>query len=200
MFPLNHIGKKFLRNLLLNFKSRVMELLYYIKSLLFGDSEDNHTIDFCTKDVPFVFHYAYEYCAWGRKANGYFITPDGNKYTYKREGQEEWLLNTNDGYFCDQEGGYISPENLFKNIKSCKRSRSINLKKQLIIEKMDDFLSTSLIQHTECTKSDQPFIASAVYIYLKETNRYFRVILKTQYANNNCKHNYFFLNSMRSPI
>jgi len=139
-------------------------------------------------NLPYLFQSEYYSLAWGMQHRGFYIPPDGTKYSYDMP--ESWdfhiseKANKSDAPFKSVKGieldGVIQPEQLFQNLAYSKKQSSLFGRKPLGLSPstIDEITNAEIRGSSEYQiKCDAGIRTNCLLVYQPELILYKRVLL-----------------------
>ncbi|MEE1884369.1 hypothetical protein [Pedobacter flavus] len=136
---------------------------------------------------PYILQNEFHSIAWGWEHNGCFIMPNGNRYHYKQP--EDWKFYSVQPYeehaplskvWGYETNGEIQTDDLFHNIRLCKRGSILNkIFGGISLSQSDlEILLKSKVVGEPSYYTDQGTRSKSIYIYDSRSDIYRRVLLK----------------------
>jgi hypothetical protein len=153
---------------------------------------------FTTDDTPFLFQYEYFNIAWGLEHEGFYLLPDGRKYSYNASEENNYNKDfrfykipkqKQDIVWGDDTNGFIRPDDLFHNlsISTLEATNILELDPNETLKKIKD------VQDTEgfywgLSGTDSGVRSLAALYFNEKVGYYERVLLATDSLINHSKY------------
>jgi hypothetical protein len=151
-----------------------------------------------TDSIPFLFQYEYFNIAWGLEHEGFYLLPDGRKYSYNASEENNYNKDfrfykipnqKNDIVWGDDTNGFIRPDDLFHNfsISTLEATNILELDPNETLKKIKD------VQDTEgfywgLSGTDSGVSSLAALYFNEKAGYYERVLLATDSLINHSKY------------
>ena len=151
---------------------------------------------FTTDGLPFLFQYEYFNIAWGLEHEGFYLLPDGRKYSYNSHPRDNYDFRfykipnqKRDIVWGHETNGFIHPDDLFHNLSTStfEATKILELDPNETLKKIKDVQDTGGF-YWGLSGTDSGVRSLAALYFNEKAGFYERVLLATDSLINHSKY------------
>jgi hypothetical protein len=163
---------------------------------------------FTTDSIPFLFQYEYFNIAWGLEHEGFYLLPDGRKYSYNSHPRDNYDFRfykipkqKQDIVWGYETNGFIHPDDLFHNLSTStlEATNILELDQKETLKKIKDVQDTAGF-YWGLSGTDSGVKSLAALYFNEKAGYYERVLLATDSLINHSKYTSELYNIFGSSV